>query len=106
MPVAKSGEILHGGWSVAQPGEPAGADANRVRHPFIFVVSRDREWVVAQAYAEGSTVASNAHYSCLHTRPVWPDIPPGEEREVPGKLYFLKGGPDELLARWKRDFGK
>ena len=44
-------------------------------------------------------MASNAHYSCLHSRPRWPDIPAGEERAVLGKYYFLKGGPDDLLKR-------
>ena len=67
--------------------------------------SRDRQWIVAHAYAAGTSVGSNTHYTCLHTRPAWPDIPPGEARAVAGKLYFLKGGPEELLARWKKDFG-
>jgi hypothetical protein len=77
-----------------------------VRHPFIFIRSRDGRWVIAQAYAQGTSVASNAHYSCLHTRPLWPDIPPGQEQAILGKIYFLRGGPDDLLARWKADFRK
>jgi hypothetical protein len=77
-----------------------------VRYPFIFQVSRDGKWTLAQAYGEAANIASNAHYSCLHTRPAWPDIPPGEERRVDGKLYFLRGGPEQLLARWKKDYGK
>ena len=97
---------MHGGWSVAQPDQKAPKGGNLARLPFIFLTSRDREWVIAQAYGDGRTVASNSHYSCLHSRPVWPDIPPGEERSVTGKLYFLKGGPDDLLERWKKDFGK
>jgi len=36
----------------------------------------------------------------------WPDIPPGHEQAILGKIYFLRGGPDQLLARWKADFGK
>jgi formylglycine-generating enzyme required for sulfatase activity len=98
------GEPMHCGWDVAPADQPA-PTGSAVRYPFIFIVSRDGNFTIAQAYAAGSTVASNAHYSCLHTRPVWPDIPPGEEREVKGKLYFLRGGPQELLARWKQDFG-
>lgn len=86
-------------------GQSAVAAQDNVRYPFILLVSRDGKWTVAQAYREASTVASNAHYSCLHTRPVWPDVPPGEERAVRGKLYFIRGGPSELLARWRRDFG-
>jgi len=104
--VSGPGEPLHGGCTVAEPGQQAPAGPGLVRHPLIFLVSRDREWVICQAYGEGRTVGTNAHYSCLHTRPVWPDIPPGEERSVTGKLYFLKGGPGELLARWKGDFGR
>jgi len=107
MDIGKSGgEIMHGGWAVARPDQKAPKGGNLVRYPFIFLLSRDGDWVIAQAYAEGRTVASNSHYSCLHSRPVWPDIPPGEERSVTGKLYFLRGGPDDLLKRWKEDFGK
>jgi hypothetical protein len=104
MPVSsRSGEPLHNGWTVATAA-PKGGDL--VRHPFIFIRSRDSRWVIAQAYGQGTSVASNAHYSCLHARPLWPDIPAGQERSMPGKIYFLRGGPQELLARWKDDFGK
>jgi len=107
MPIAPtSGEPLHGGWGVAAADQPAPRGGPAVRHPFLFTRSRDGQWVIAQAYGEGTTVATNAHYSCLHSRPRWPDVPPGAERAVTGKLYFLRGGPDELLARWKADFGK
>jgi formylglycine-generating enzyme required for sulfatase activity len=105
MPHGGGGEPLHNGWAVAKADEPAPAGGSKVRYPFVFLRSRDGKWVVAQAYDEGITVASNAHYSCLHSRPTWPDIPPGEERSRAGKLYFIKGGPDELLARWRADFG-
>jgi len=104
MPIGSNGEPLHGGWTVAAPDRPASKVEGVVRYPFIAVISRDRKWIVAQAYGEGLTVANNAHYTCLHSRPRWPDIPPGEEREVMGKLYFLKGEPADLLTRWKQDF--
>ena len=104
MPHGGGGEPLHNGWSVAKPDEPAPRGGSKVRYPFLFIRSRDGEWIVSQAYDEGTTVASNAHYSCLHSRPTWPDIPPGEERSRTGKLYFIRGGPEELLARWRADF--
>jgi len=106
MPIGGKGEPLHGGWGVAKPNQKAPKGGSLVRHPIISIVSRDGQWIIAQAYGEGVTVATNAHYSCLHSRPVWPDIPPGEERSVTGKMYFLKGGPQDLLERWKKDFGK
>jgi formylglycine-generating enzyme required for sulfatase activity len=105
MPIdPRSGEPLHNGWSVAAAGQSAPKGGDRVRYPFLFIRSRDGHWVIAQAYGEGTTVASNAHYSCLHSRPCWPEIPAGEERAVLGKYYFLKGGPDDLVKRWKSDF--
>jgi hypothetical protein len=106
MAIGKSGEPLHGGWGVAKADEKAPKGGSKVRYPFLFIVSRDGQWVIAQAYGDGRTVATNAHYSCLHSRPAWPDIPPGEERAVTGRMYFLKGGPQDLLARWKKDFQK
>jgi len=102
----RRGELLHNGWEVAAAGQPAPRGGSHVRHPFIFTRSRDGRWIIAQAYGEGTDVGSNSHYSCLHSRPPWPDIPPGEERSVTGKIYFIQGGPDELLARWKADFKK
>ncbi len=107
MPIAPtSGEPLHGGWGVAAPGQKAPRGGQAVRYPFPFIRSRDGQWVIAQAYGEGTSIGTNAHYSCLHSRPQWPDIPPGEERAVTGYIYFLRGGPEELLARWKADFAK
>ena len=106
MLTGRGGEPLHGGWSVAAPDQPAPKGGSLAKYPLIACLSRDRKWIVAQAYAEGVTVANNAHYTCLHTRPRWPDIPAGEERAVTGKLYFLKGGAEELLARWREDFSR
>ena len=107
MPIGhRSGEPLHGGWGVAAAGQKAPEGGNLVRYPIIAIHSRDGQWIIAQAYGEGTSVATNAHYSCLHSRPRWPDVPPGQERSMTGKYYFIRGGPDELLERWKRDFGK
>jgi hypothetical protein len=107
MPIAhRGGEPLHGGWGVARADQEAPEGGNLVRRPIIAISSRDGQWIIAQAYGEGTSVATNAHYSCLHARPRWPDVPPGEERSMTGKYYFLRGGPEELLARWKADFGQ
>jgi formylglycine-generating enzyme required for sulfatase activity len=106
LPAGGRGEPMHTGWAVAKANEPARAAEGRVRYPLIFLVSRDGQFTIAQAYARGEAVASNAHYSCLHTRPVWENIPAGGEQAVRGKLYFVRGGPEELLERWRRDFGQ
>ena len=106
MPCGSSGEYLHGGWAVAKPTQKAPKRGSRVRHPFCLLVSRDGKFIVAQAYGEGTTIGTNAHYSCLHSRPTWPDIAPGQEASRKGKLYFVKASLDQFLERWKKDFGK
>jgi len=106
LPAGGPGEPMHAGWAVAVEDAPARAAEGKVRYPFIFIVSRDGQFTIAQACERAYAVASNAHYSCLHVRPVWPDIPAGQEGAVKTKLYFIKGGPAELLARWKKDFGR
>ena len=75
-------------------------------HPTHFLTEAPQRKVSVKAFLIDRTPVTNAHYSCLHSRPRWPDIPPGEERAVTGKLYFIKGGPDDLLERWKADFGR
>ena len=89
---------------IVEPGK-APLSAIAAIRPIMYCVSCDRKWIVAQTYDAGSTIAGNFNFGCLHVRPTWPDIPPGDERARTGKLYFLKGGPKELLKRWVEDFG-
>ena len=44
--------------------------ARQLRPPFLFVRSRDGDWVIAQAWDTANRLESNAHYTCLHTLPV------------------------------------
>ena len=99
IPIGGKGEPLHGGGGGAEFDGEATPRSEKVRYPLLAIVSRDGEWMIAQAYGAGRSAATNAHYSCLHPRPVWPDIPPGEERSVTGQLYLIHGGPVELFAR-------
>jgi len=92
---------MHTGWNVATPDQTARPEDGRVRYPIICTRSRDGQFILAHTCAQGTSVASNAHYSCLHSRPLWPDIAPGEEVAVTSRLYFMRGGPEDLLARWR-----
>jgi len=101
MPAGGPGEPMHTGWNVATPDQTARPEDGRVRYPIICTRSRDGQFILAHTCAQGTSVASNAHYSCLHSRPLWPDIAPGEEVAVTSRLYFMRGGPEDLLARWR-----
>ena len=57
----RSGEPLHGGWSVASEDQPAPKGGTAVRHPFAFIRSGDGQWVIAQAYGKGTSIGTNAH---------------------------------------------
>ena len=42
--------------------------------------------------------------SCIHANPAWGALAPGEERTVRGKVYYVTGSKDDVLARYRRDF--
>ena len=95
------GEFMHLGYPVAAAdGEPA---EDCVVYPFMFTRSADGEYLIAHATALSTSVGGNAQYSCLHVYPVWPEIPAGESRTVTSRFYVLRGTPEDLLARWRRD---
>jgi len=97
------GEYLHLGYPTAKD---AGDDwQNRLDTPIMFLYSADRRYIVAQAAQRACAAGGNAHYSCLHTTPEWPEIPPGEKRSMSISFYFLRGGPEDLLERFNRDYG-
>ena len=70
-------------------------------------VAPDAEWeqIAAGMYWERTALISNRHPAdCLHA---WLDFGPleaGESRTLHGKVYFLVGSKDDLLARWQSDF--
>jgi len=43
--------------------------------------------------------------SCIHANPTWKDLAPGEQQTAHGKIYYFAGSKDELLERYRRDFG-
>jgi hypothetical protein len=82
------------------------ATLRRRRHYIKAGAGRQSEDQWPVGFIMGTTIGTNAHCWCPHSRPRRPDIPPGEQRTVTGEVYFLRGGPDELLARWNGDFEK
>jgi hypothetical protein len=63
------------------------------------------EWVSA-IYWEGTSHVTVHHPAdCLHAIVNIGGVPPRSRREIRGKIYWFKGSKDDLLERWRRDFG-
>ena len=73
-------------------------------NPLMAVVSRNGEWIVSQACEKTAAMWNNLAYGCVHSHWSQVTLEPGEESVVRQKMYFLQGTPEDLLARWQRDF--
>ena len=89
-------------WITGPNQAELGADR---RWALLAVVSRDGQWVVASARAQGKdfSVATNTLFTCLHTDSTL-DVPPGQKVATRQRFYFLKGTLGDLLKRFRADF--
>jgi hypothetical protein len=74
--------------------------------PLIALTSRDRRKTVALAFERAIWASSNTgdDRACFHLFPWFGRIEPGQSVAVSGRLYVLRGGPEEALKRFRRDF--
>jgi hypothetical protein len=76
------------------------------RWALIAVVSHDGEWVIASGRAGKGfdySVATNTLFTCLHTDAT-ANVPASGKVTTRQRFYFLKGGLDDLLRRFRADF--
>ena len=90
------------GFSPPNPPPQPGVFAGNV--PLACTVSPDGKWVLAVACVGGTGVFRNANYSCLHIGPVWPKLAPDQMHTALTRYYVLRGGAQDALARFKKDF--
>jgi hypothetical protein len=86
------------GWWVNGP--------ERFDPPLIALTSRDRKKTVALAFERAIWASSNTgdDRACFHLFPWFGRIEPGRSVTVRGRLYVLRGGPQEALRRFRKDF--
>ena len=79
-----------------------------VGHNLMVKVATDDQWVLAIAIDRDGHVSCNQQVwpSCIHANPRWPVLQPGAAAAVRGRVYLLRGTPDLLIERYKRDFGE
>ena len=69
--------------------------------------AKDGDYVVGLWWQGGQQVWGNAHRAtlCIHSDPTFQDIVPGESQIREGRLYLMRGTPEDALERFKRDTG-
>ena len=96
--------------SFQRPGEcirwitgSVGPELGGLRRAMLAVTSRDGKWVTACARADKDgifSVSCNTCFTCLHADSRYPV---DKNRNSRFRMYFLKGGLDDLLARFEAD---
>ena len=74
--------------------------------PIVALTSRDGRKTVALAFEQAVWASSNTgdDRACFHLFPWFGRIEPGQSASVRGRLYVLKGGPNDVLKRFRLDF--
>jgi len=74
--------------------------------PLIALTSRDRKKTIALAFEQANWASSNTgdDRACFHLFPWFGRIEPGQSVTVRGRLYVLRGGPQEAMKRFRKDF--
>jgi len=91
-------------WKVGESGRLADGEAGQLSGPLIATVSRDGKWTIAPTTMSHPTKAlfNNREYSCLHNDPQV-ILKPGEKVRIAQRIYFLRGGLDDLVRRYDAD---
>ena len=60
--------------------------------PVAVVVSNDAERLVAMTWFDDTlSMVGNPRHPCFHADPKFPDLAPGEQASIRGKLIFFNG---------------
>jgi len=87
-------------------GGPMSELGGELRWAVLAIVSRDGQFVIASARAGAEkqfSICTNTLFTCLHTDSTV-DVPAGGKATTRQRLYFLKGGLDAVLKRFRADF--
>jgi len=83
-------------WPSAEPDSEAG---------LIVRESNDGRWAAGIAWSQWLSVQGHNPWRCMHLCARVGPLKPGESRTLRGRLYLLRGSAEDVLARYRRDFG-
>jgi hypothetical protein len=96
-----------GGLDFPDAADPTGWGRAAVTsdHGLVAALAPDGKHVLVIAWPHPKSMLSNWLIPCFHADPVWPQCPPRESVRVRGKVYLIEGTLDDVLRRYKEDFG-
>lgn len=76
--------------------------------PLLAIESHDKKHALALGFEKAIWTCTNCGdgRACVHLFPYLGRIAPGKSVTVAGRIYLMEGGPDDVLARFKKDFPK
>ena len=69
-------------------------------------IDRKGQWVCGIYWERTTHVTDHHPADCLHAIVNIGDIAPNSQRQIRGKIYWFEGSKDDLLERWRREFGE
>ncbi len=87
-----------------QDVNPRPISPDRPVNGLIGCVSSDGKWMLAMAWDHTEELFQGV-IICLHNDPRVGGLGPGETKELRGKIYLLRNDAQELLRRYRKDFG-
>ncbi|MHC4996439.1 MAG: hypothetical protein ACYTGQ_15440 [Planctomycetota bacterium] len=82
-------------WPKTDPNATAGLLLRR---------SNDKRWVMAIAWERFLSVQAHNPWLCMHQGIHIGPLKRGETRTVRGRIYLMKGTPEQVVARYRKDF--
>jgi hypothetical protein len=68
--------------------------------------SSDKEWVAAISWETFISLQGHNPWRCMHHSIRVGPLPPGESKNIKGRIYFFKGTKEECLGKYRKEFNK
>lgn len=89
-------------WSSKWPTSPVNANS---KAGLLVCESADGKWACGIAWEDFVSCQGNNPWLCMHQSVRVGPLNRGESKTIRGKIYLLKGKKEDVLARYKTDFG-
>ena len=68
--------------------------------------STDGKWACGIAWEDFLSAQGHNPWQCMHLSVCVGPLKRGQSKSIRGKIYLLRGSKDEVLRRYREDFGR